>query len=49
LDSDCVIDYLKGKKEAIEVVGKYKDEIVTTEITVFEVFYAPQIRLALVG
>ena len=39
LDSDCIIDYLKGRKEAIEVVSNYKDEVVTTEITVFEVFY----------
>lgn len=38
LDSDCIIDFLKGKKEAIEIVEKNKESIVTTEINVFEVF-----------
>ena len=38
LDSDYIIDFLKGKKEAVEIVQKYQEEIVTTEINVFEVF-----------
>ncbi len=37
IDSDCIIDFLKGRKEAIEIIEKYKEEIVTTEINVFEV------------
>ena len=44
LDSDCVIDYLNGRKEAVDIVGKYKEEIVATEITVFEVFYGIHAR-----
>lgn len=39
IDSDCIIDFLKGKKEAIEIVNQYKDEITTTEINIFEVFF----------
>ncbi|MBS3080614.1 type II toxin-antitoxin system VapC family toxin [Candidatus Pacearchaeota archaeon] len=39
LDSDCIIDFLKGKKEAINVINKYNEEIITTEINVFEVLY----------
>jgi predicted nucleic acid-binding protein len=39
IDSDCIIDFLKGKKEAIEIVNQYKDEIITTEINIFEVFF----------
>jgi tRNA(fMet)-specific endonuclease VapC len=39
LDSDAIIDYLNGKKDAIDAVEKYSDELVTTEINVFEVFY----------
>ncbi|MBS3089503.1 type II toxin-antitoxin system VapC family toxin [Candidatus Pacearchaeota archaeon] len=38
LDSDCIIDFLKGKKEAIELIEKYKNEIVTTELNVFEIY-----------
>lgn len=38
LDSDCIIDFLRGKKEATEIVEKYQEEAVTTEINVFEVF-----------
>ena len=38
IDSDCIIDFLRGKKEAINIVEKYKTELVTTEINVFEVF-----------
>ena len=39
LDSDCIIDFLNGRKEAVRVVEKYKEEIVTTEINAFEVFF----------
>jgi|SRR3989344_1193961 len=44
IDSDCIIDFLKGKKEAIEVIKKYMDEIVTTEINVFEIFLGIYIK-----
>ena len=39
IDSDCIIDFLKGKPEAVEIVGRYKDFILTTEINVFEVYF----------
>lgn len=39
LDSDCIIDFLKGKKEAINVINKYNEEIITTEINIFEVLF----------
>lgn len=38
IDTDCTIDFLKNKKEAIEVVRKYKDDLVTTDINIFEIF-----------
>lgn len=38
IDSDCIIDFLKDKEEAVGVIAKYKGEIVTTEINIFEVF-----------
>jgi len=38
IDSDCIIDFLKDKKEAIEVIAEYREEMVTTEINIFEVF-----------
>ena len=44
LDSDCIIDFLKGKNEAVEIVNQYKDEIVTTEINRFEIFFGVYIR-----
>jgi len=44
LDSDCIIDFLKGKEDAIKVVKKYKDELVTTEINVFEIFFGIYIK-----
>ena len=39
IDSDCIIDFLKGKKEAVGVIEKYRDEVATTELNVFEVFF----------
>jgi tRNA(fMet)-specific endonuclease VapC len=40
LDSTVIIDFLKGRKEAVEVVKKYKEDnsLVVTEISVFEIF-----------
>ena len=39
LESDIIIDFLRGKEKAINTVNKLKDEIITTEINAFEVFY----------
>ncbi|MBU0906769.1 MAG: type II toxin-antitoxin system VapC family toxin [Nanoarchaeota archaeon] len=39
IDSDAIIDYLKGRKGATDLVKTYAGEIVTTEINVFEVYY----------
>ena len=40
LDSDFIINYLRGKEEAIEFLMEVNnEELVTTEINVFEVFY----------
>ncbi len=39
LDSSCIIDFLKGKKEAVEIVGKHKESLSTTEISAFEVYF----------
>ena len=39
IDSDCIIDFLRNKREARDVIAKYKDDIVTTEINIFEVFF----------
>ena len=36
IDSDCIIDFLKGKKEAVDIIKRYKEKIATTEINVFE-------------
>ncbi|MEK6936910.1 MAG: type II toxin-antitoxin system VapC family toxin [Nanoarchaeota archaeon] len=38
IDSDCIIDFLRGKEAAINIVEKYKNELVTTEINIFEIF-----------
>lgn len=39
VDSDCIIDFLKGKEAAVKAIGLYKDEIVTTELSAFEVYF----------
>jgi len=39
LDSDCIIDFLKGKNDAINIIEKYKNEVITTEVSVFEIFF----------
>jgi len=38
LDSDFLIDFLNDKKEAVELLERHHDEIITTEINLFEVF-----------
>lgn len=37
IDSDCIIDFLKGEKKAVDIIKQYKEEIATTEINIFEV------------
>lgn len=39
IDSDAIIDFLKGKEEVVELVKKYSEELITTEINSFEVFF----------
>lgn len=39
VDSDCIIDFLNGKEGAINIIGAYKEEIVTTELSAFEVYF----------
>ena len=39
LDSNVIIDFLKGKKEAVEIIKKHQNKIITTEITAFEVLF----------
>ena len=40
LDSTIIIDFLKGRKEAVSIIKEYKekDALATTEINVFEIF-----------
>jgi len=37
IDSDFIIDYLRGNGEIIDIIDNYSDNIATTEINVFEV------------
>ncbi|MEK6824321.1 MAG: type II toxin-antitoxin system VapC family toxin [Nanoarchaeota archaeon] len=39
LDSTVIIDFLKGREEAINIIGIYmNDGLATTELTIFEIF-----------
>ena len=38
LDSDCIIDFLRGKKDAVAIVEKHKEHIVATDVNIFEIF-----------
>lgn len=44
IDSDCIIDFLKGKKEAIEIIEEHKEDIITTEINSYEVLLGIYLR-----
>src|SRR3989344_7892680 len=44
LDSDFIIDFLRGEEKAIEKIKVYKDEVTTTEVTKFEVFFGIYIK-----
>lgn len=39
IDSDAIIDFLRGNREIVELVNSYTDELITTEINLFEVFF----------
>jgi predicted nucleic acid-binding protein len=39
IDSDCIIDFLKGKEEAVKVVEENKHQLITTEINIFEIYF----------
>ena len=43
-DSDFIIDFLKGKDNAVKTMQKYKREIVTTEVSKFEVLFGIYIK-----
>ncbi|MEK6850001.1 MAG: type II toxin-antitoxin system VapC family toxin [Nanoarchaeota archaeon] len=44
LDSDCIIDFLRAKEKAVEIISKNKDNITTTEINKFEVFLGAYLK-----
>ena len=44
LDTDVIIDYLKGKQDAVDVIKEYAGEVITTELNVFEVFHGIYLR-----
>ena len=39
IDSDCIIDFLRGKETARKIIENYYDELATSQINVFEVFF----------
>ena len=39
IDSDFIIDFLKGKEGTKKIIKNYDDEIATSQINVFEVFF----------
>jgi len=39
LDSDIIIDFLKGRDEAVNYIKKSNEELATTSINVFEVYF----------
>lgn len=39
VDSDCIIDFLRNKTEAVRAIEQWKDELVTTEVSRFQVMF----------
>ncbi len=39
VDSDCIIDFLRGDEDAIKIIAKYLGEVVSSELNSFEVFF----------
>ena len=39
IDSDCIIDFLRGSNNAKMVIERYETEIVTSQLNVFEIFF----------
>ena len=44
IDSDCLIDFLKGHDGAMGILEQYKGNLMTTEINMFEVFLGLYLR-----
>lgn len=44
IDSTCIVDFFKRLPEAVKIIERYKDEIATTEISVFEVMYGVYLK-----
>ncbi len=44
IDSDCIIDFLKGKEKAVKIIEQYKEEVMTTEISIFEILFGIYIK-----
>jgi len=47
LDTTAIIDFLNGRDEAVSAVKKYKGELATTEINVFETFFGIYVKRTL--
>lgn len=39
IDSDCIIDFLKGEEKAIKILKEHRGELLTTEINAFEILF----------
>lgn len=39
IDSDFIIDFLRGKENAKKIIENYEEEFATSQINVFEVFF----------
>lgn len=39
VDSDCIIDFLRGNESAVKILAENLGELVTSEINAFEVFF----------
>jgi len=44
IDSDIIIDYLRGNEKVVNIVNNLEDEISTTEINVFEVMFGIHLK-----
>ena len=39
VDSDCIIDFLRGNEAAVKIISDNLGEVVTSEINSFEIFF----------
>ncbi|MEK6914719.1 MAG: type II toxin-antitoxin system VapC family toxin [Nanoarchaeota archaeon] len=44
IDSDFIIDYLRGDENTIKIINNLKEDIATTEVNVFEIMYGLHIK-----